>query len=119
MRYAVLLILVMPIIVLALVNIITQYKLQKISKGRFVRQLVMWVVILCLLVSSFPIYNVLIGNEIFSSNELSVFDIVQTTALVYFLYILNRQRQKIENVEKNLYDMHQELAIKLSKNGKS
>jgi hypothetical protein len=115
MRYLILVLLNIPIILLALVNILTQYKMQKITGGRFRHQIALWVVILIVLVSSFPIYNHLSGKHILDSSELSLFDIVQTTAIVYMIYILNNHRRKIEHNEKLIRDLHQELSIKLSK----
>ena len=115
MRYVILILLILPIILLALVNIVTQYKLNKITKRRFRWQLAMWLFILVVLVFSFPTFNYINGNPILYSGSLSLFDIVQTTIIVAFIYILNKQRQKIENIEKTLRDLHQELSIKLSK----
>ncbi|HEY8992974.1 MAG TPA: hypothetical protein VIM37_03965 [Candidatus Microsaccharimonas sp.] len=54
------------------------------------------------------------GNPIFDSSELSLFDIFQTTGIVVVIYVLNRQRQKIEQNEITIRDLHQEISIKLS-----
>ena len=115
MRYLVLVLLNLPVILLALLNIITQFKLQKVSKQRLQHQVLLWLVVLLALVSSFPIYNLLIGKPLLDSSELSSFDIVQTTAIILIFYIINRQRQRIEQNEKIIRDLHQELSIKLLK----
>lgn len=118
MRYVILVLLNLPIILLALVNIITQYKMKRASKTRFRRQMTLWVVILIILICSFPVYNLINGQPLLDSSELSLFDIVQTTVLVFLLYVINRQRQQIEQNERMIRDLHQELSIKLSdKNG--
>jgi hypothetical protein len=104
----------MPIVLLAFINIMTQYKTKKISSRRFRRQLILWVVILLVLVCSFPAYNYFSGKHVFDSSELSSFDIIQTTAIIYMIYIINTHRQKIEHNEKFIRDLHQELSIKLS-----
>jgi len=119
MRYILLVLLNLPIILLALFNIITQYKLKKISLKRLQHQFVLWLVILIVLVCSFPVYNLLSGNPIFDSSQFSLFDIFQTTAIVVIIYVLNRQRQKIELNEITIRDLHQELSIKLSDTKKS
>ena len=116
MRYIILILLNIPIIVLALTNIVTDYKLKKISKNRFRNQLIIWVFILIVVIGSFPIYNILTGNSPLSSDELSLFDIVQTTVIVFLIYIINSQRQKIERNERRMKDLHQELSIRLSEN---
>jgi uncharacterized membrane protein YbjE (DUF340 family) len=114
MRYLALVILNLPIILLALVNIIAQYKLGRVSKGRFRHQLVIWLIILVMLVGSFPLYNILASRPAFDSAELSLFDIVQTTAIVLLFYITNNQRQRLDQQEKRARELHQELSIKFS-----
>lgn len=115
MRYGILVLFNLPVILLALTNLITRYKLGKISLVRFRKQIVLWLTLLLLLLSSFPIYNFLSGRPLLDSQELSTFDIVQTTAIIALIYIVNNQRQKIEQTERYLRDFHQELSIKLSK----
>lgn len=75
----------------------------------------LWLLILIVLVGSFPVYNYLSGRPPLDSHELSLFDIVQTTAIVFLFYIANSQRQKMEWNERILRDLHQELSIRLSK----
>jgi len=107
----------MPIILLALFNIITQYKLRHITLKRLQHQFALWLIILVVLICSFPVYNLLSGNPVFDSSEFSLFDIFQTTAIVVIIYALNRQRQKIEQNEITIRDLHQELSIKMSQEG--
>lgn len=116
MRYVILLVLNIPVILLALINIVTQYKMKKISSRRFKRQLLLWIAILATIAGSFPVYNSLSGQPPLDSSELSVFDILQTTLLVGLIYVANYQRQKIEKNERLLRDLHQELSIILSRN---
>lgn len=118
MRYLVLVILNLPIIFLAFLNIITQYKLHHITTNRFRHQLMLWLVILTVLISSFPVYNQLSGKPLLDSSALSLFDIVQTTAIIYMVYVMNNHRRKLEQDEKRLRDLHQELSIRLSQDEK-
>jgi len=117
MRYLTLVLLNLPVIILALANIVTQYKMNKITKHRFGYQILVWIIILIVIVSSFPVYNYIVGEPIFDSRELSLFDVVQTTAIVYLFYIVNDLRRRIEKNEKIVRDLHQELSIKLSRGG--
>ncbi len=120
MRYIILVILNLPVILLAFVNIVTQYKLKKVDRRRFRFQIILWLVILIVLISSFPIYNLVIGLPVLDSSELSLFDIFQTTAIIYLFYIINDYRRKIERDERTIRDLHQEISIRLSENnGKS
>lgn len=114
MRYLLLIALNTPLVLLAFVNMFTQYKMKKISSQRFFRQLFLWAVILLVIVGSFPAYNLSAGRDIFESRDLSTFDIVQTTVIVFLIYILFNQRRKVEASERRLQDLHQELSIKLS-----
>ena len=116
MRFLILLVLNIPIISIALLNLITRYKLRKISKRRFNIQMFLWAILLVVLICSFPLYNLLSGRPLLDAQELSVFDIVQTTAIILLIYIINTIRQRIEWSERTIRDLHQEVSIKLSEN---
>ena len=114
MRYIILVLLNLPIILAALINIVTQYKLKKVSAGRFRHQLILWIIVMVVLIGSFPLYNLLNGYPPLDSEELSLFDIAQTTAIIFLFYAVNNQRQRIDQSEHRLRDLHQELSIRLS-----
>jgi len=115
MRYIILLLLNIPIISIALLNVITRYKTSKISKRRFKIQMILWAIVLVVLIFSFPAYNYLTGHSPLDSQELSLFDIFQTTAIIFLIFVVNNMRQKAEWTEKTIRDLHQEISIKLSK----
>lgn len=114
MRYLLLVTLNLPLVLLALINTLTQYKLGKISSRRLTRQLFIWLGFLVALLGSFPVYNALIGYSMFDSRSLSIFDILQTTAIVWLFYVINNQRRKLEQNEQRLRDLHESLSIRLS-----
>ena len=116
MRYLLLQLLNYPFILLALMSIVTQYKMKRMTRERFRSQMLLWGVTLVVMVSSFPVYNLVVGKPLFDSAELSLFDIVEITVIVMLVYTLNNQRQRAERNEKTLRDLHQELSIRLSKN---
>lgn len=115
MRYALLILLNIPIVLLAFLNLITKFKMNKISKSRFLRQMTFWGTVCIVLIGSFPIYNLLNNLAPFESHDLASFDIIQTTAIVYLLYAIVNQRQKIDTLETRVRDLHQEVSIRLSK----
>lgn len=115
MRYIILFILNLPVILLAFLNSITQYKMRRIGKQRFYEQLLVWFVILVLIASSFPLYNLSMHKPIFDSTDLSAFDIAEITAIVFLFYVANNQRRKLDQTERRLRDLHQQLSIVLSK----
>lgn len=114
MRYIILVLVNIPIIMLALVNLLTQYKIRKISKSRFNHQIILWMAIFIVLIVSFPFYNYIVAKPIFDSNELSSFDIVETTMIIFLIYVANHQRQSIDQNEKLIRDLHREISIRLS-----
>lgn len=114
MRYLILIACNIPIIMLALLNIVTKYKLHKLSRDRFIFQLLLWLGILVVLIGSFPLYNHLQGKPTLDSIDLSSFDIVQTTTIVLLFYVVFNLRQHNEQNERRLRDLHQELSIKIS-----
>lgn len=113
-RYIILIALNIPVLLLAFTNLLTQYKLRKISKRKAAIQFVTWFTITGVIVLAFPVYNILSGNPPFEAYGLSSFDIIQTTAIIYMLYIINQQRQRVEKTEKTIRGLHQELSITLS-----
>lgn len=113
-RYFWLLLLNTPVIALATIGIITQFKLKKISARRFRWQMSFWLIIAVVLIAAFPIYNYFTGQDLATANDLSWFDIVEITAIVFLFYIVNHQRQKISKVEQKIGHLHRELSIKLS-----
>lgn len=114
MRYILLVLLNLPVILLAITNLVTRYKLGRMSKQRFRIQIFLWLIVLTVIIGSFPVFNILSGKPTLDSGQLSMFDIVQTTAIILLFYVANNQRQKIEWSERTLRDLHQELSIKLS-----
>lgn len=113
-RYLILLLLNLPFISISILSAITQYKLGRSSKRRAVIQILAWAVILVGLVSAEYIYNWLFSNNLTQTESLSLFDVLQITAIVFLLYFANRLRTKVDYVENRLRDIHQEISIRLS-----
>lgn len=114
MRYIILVILNLPLLFIAGLDTLTQYKMKKISSRRFYQSVLLWIVILTVIIGAFPLYNLASGRSIFESSDLSTFDIVQTTVLVFLIYLIFSLRRKLEATERRLRDLHQETSIILS-----
>jgi hypothetical protein len=114
-RYLLLLLLNLPFILLAIISQITRYKMNRSSKRRLYIQMLLWFLILGGLVAAEPLYNWLLAHGLTQTDSLSLFDVVQITAIVVIFFIANQSRQKIETLERRLQDLHQELSIILSK----
>lgn len=115
MRYLILILCNAPIIFFAVLNLVTDYKVNKYPRAKFIRQLILWLAILIVIIGAFPVYNLSANKPLLDSSELSLFDIVQTTAIVFLLYVVNGQRQQIDDDKKRLNDLHRELSIRLSR----
>lgn len=113
-RYVLLILFNIPFVTLSLLSIITQYKLKKIERPRFVLWLSIWLLTLAGLVFAGPIYRWLASHNLTASDSLSVFDVIQITAIIALFYLLVRLRIKAEQQERRLRDLHQELSIRLS-----
>ena len=113
-RYAILVLLNLPLITAALLGAFVDFKLHKISHKKLLVQLFVWLVILSGLVSAHFIYQFLFANNLTQTEPLSLFDVIQITGIVVVLFMANRSRIRVENLERRLQDLHRELSIRLS-----
>lgn len=115
-RYLLLFLLNAPLVIAGVLGSATQYKMGKSSRRRFTAQLMIWILILAGLIIAQPLYEWLYSQELTQTEPLSLFDVIQITAVVIIFYIANRTRIKLETAERRLQDLHQELSIYLSQN---
>ena len=113
-RYLLLLLLNLPFILLAMLGAITRYKLNRSTKRRLITQITVWLAILMGLLSAESIYSWLFQHQLTQTEPLSLFDVIQITAIVIVFYIANSSRSKIEVLERRVQDLHQEISIRLS-----
>lgn len=114
-RYLLLFILNLPFILAGILSVITQYKLGRVSKKKLIVQMIIWISILLGLSLAGAIYNWLFATGLTQTDSLSLFDVVQITAIVLLFYITNRMRSKLDTIEHRMKDLHQELSIRLSR----
>lgn len=114
MRYLLLLLLNIPLVLLAILNTVTKYKMHRMSRRKFTRSILFWSSLLSLLVIALPLYNYSQHDTLFNSSSLTMLDIAQTTTIVYLIYVVNTLRQKVERIDKRTRDLHQEVSIMLS-----
>jgi hypothetical protein len=114
-RYLILLLLNTPFIIAGLINALVSYKLSKISRGRFIYQSIIWILVFVGIASIKPVYEFLFSNNLTATEPLSLFDVIQITGIVAVVFILHRARAKVETLERRVQDLHQELSIRLSK----
>ncbi len=114
-RYLILLLLTLPLVLVAILGAVVEYKTGKLPKRSFIKQVIIWVVIFTGLACAEPIYNFLFSNGLTQTEPLSLFDVIQITGIIYVLFMANRSRIKLDNLERRVQDLHQELSIRLSK----
>jgi len=113
-RYFLLLLLTSPFILLSILSALTKYKLGRSTKRRLVTQLIFWGLVFIGLASAESIYVWLFQHNLTQTEPLSLFDVIQITAIIIVFYVANRSRSKIEILEKRVQELHQELSIRLS-----
>lgn len=115
-RYLILFLLNLPFISAAILSAVTSYKLSRLSRRRLIIQVTLWMIVLVGLALAEPVYIWLFSNKLTDTEPLSLFDVVQITAIVVVFYIANRTRAKTQVLERRMQDLHQELSIRLSDN---
>lgn len=114
-RYLLLIIFNAPFIFAAIVNAVVNYKLGRLSSQKLLWRIILWLAVLCGLILAEPLYNYLFTNDLTRTEPLSLFDVVQITAIVMVMYMASRTRTKLDSLERRVQDLHQELSIQLSK----
>lgn len=117
-RYLILLLLNIPLVIAALLGALVDYKMGKISRKTFARQVLIWTLIIGGLGSAHYIYASLFSRGLTQTEPLSLFDVIQITGIIFVLFMANRSRIKLENLERRVQDLHQELSIILSERDK-
>lgn len=110
-RYLLLIIFTSPFVVLGTINAVVQYKTKKISQLRYILYLTFWITILTGLVFAEPTYQWLAKSNLTESDSLSLFDVIQITAIILLLYTVNRINSRASALEAKVKDLHQEISI--------
>lgn len=113
-RYLLLALLNIPFITAAIFNTFVGYKLKRVSNRKFIFGMLFWLTILVGLFFAEPLYAFLFSNKLTDTEPLSLFDVIQITAIVVLLYLVARLRSRVDAIERRLIDFHQELSINLS-----
>lgn len=113
-RYLILLLLNIPFIVAGLINALIDYKLSKSTRRKFLLQTAIWLLVLAALSSAQFIYKFLFANNLTATEPLSLFDVIQITAIIIVFFIANRSRSRLSQLERRVQDLHQELSIQLA-----
>jgi hypothetical protein len=113
-RYLILVLLNTPLILAALLSALVDYKTKKFSRRKYLAYTSVWVIIFAGLAAAQPIYQFLFSRNLTQTEPLSLFDVIQITGIILVLFMANRSRLKLEDLERRVQDLHQELSIRLS-----
>lgn len=113
-RYLLLVLLNAPFILSAVAGAFINFKLKKISQRQFYKRVGVWIFILIGLILAEPIYTYLFTRGLTQTEPLSLFDVIQITAIVWAFYIISRTRSRVNLLERKVNDLHQEISIRLS-----
>lgn len=113
-RYLILLLINLPLISVAMFRAFVSFKLGRVSRRRFFVEIVFWTIVLVGLASAEPIYQWLFTKELTQTEPLSLFDVVQITAIIGLISLVLRNRQRIEQLEEKLKKLNTEVSIKIS-----
>lgn len=111
-RYLLLLLFNLPFVIASVLTAITDFKLNKSSRLKFVVLIIFWGFVLLGLIFVEPVYAWLFNNNLTDTEPLSLFDVIQITAIVITFYVANRTRSRVQALERKLRDLHRELSIK-------
>lgn len=113
-RYLLLVLFCLPLIIAGLAGALVDFKTKVLSRNRFILNTVFWLIVLGGLISARFIYLWLYTHHHTTTSSMSLFDVIEFTAIIYLLYGLSRARARQMVAERRLRDMHRELSIRLS-----
>jgi hypothetical protein len=116
-KYALLVIINIPILLIGIIGAVTNYKTSRISRQRCITQVTMWLLIGVLFVFIEPIYNSLIRHHLTESAPMSIFDMLLLTGIVFCLLLVKQANEKIMEMNKKLARLHENQAIANARDG--
>lgn len=111
-KYNILIILCLPILLLFLIRIYDNYKRKKISTRGLVILSIFWLALTLGILFNQQIFNYLEKSNLISSTPLSLYDVIQITAIILLIYLVFRQTFKIEELQNKLSKLNQEIALR-------
>lgn len=110
-KYALLVLVNVPLLTIGIVGAITGYKTSRISKKRCVIEVVFWLLVGAVLLMVEPLYNTLIEHNLTKSAPMSIFDMVLLTLILFCLLLIKQANERTAALAKKLSRMHENLVI--------
>lgn len=113
-KYTILIVLNVPFIILGYLRTVLLHKSGKLQRVGFFMRLLFWTILLIGLIFAESIYNYLSQERLTDSPPLSIADVVLVTGVLFGLTLCMRLYAKVDQLERRLNDIHEELSIKTS-----
>lgn len=110
-KYTLLLILNIPFVIFGVLRAIMVYRTQLVSKLNFLFRILIWILMLIALIFAQNIYEYLYSRGLTDSTPLSIADVVLVTGFMFCMFLSFRLYSKIDNLEKQITDLHEKLSI--------
>ncbi len=110
-KYALLILVNLPLILIGIISAITSYKTGRISKKKCVAQVGLWLSIGIALCFVEPLYNALIAHNLTNSQPMSIFDMVLLTLILFSLLLIKETNEKLDLLSTKFSRMHENLVI--------
>jgi hypothetical protein len=110
-KYAILVIVNLPLLLIAIVGTLTNYKTGRISKKKASFEVVFWLTIGMLLVLIEPIYNTLIRHDLTNSAPMNIFDVALLTLFVLSVLLIKQSNEKVSQLNKKISRMHESIVL--------
>lgn len=114
-KYNILILLTLPILILFLIRIYDNYKRKKISVRGLIILGGFWLLLTLGILFNQQIFNYFDTTKLTQSTPLSLYDVLQITAIILLIYLAFRQTFKIEELQNKLSKLNQEIALRNSK----
>ncbi len=113
-RYLLLVLLNLPFALIGILNAIVGHRLGRIPRSRMSLRVTFWLLVVAGLALAEPVYSFLFSNNLTRTEPLSLFDVIEITAIIGLFLLYSRLRAKHDALDRKLQDLHRELVIRLA-----
>jgi hypothetical protein len=110
-KYALLVLVNLPLIIIGIVSAVTGYKTSRISKKRCVVEVVFWLLVGVVLSLVEPLYNALVKHNLTDSQPMSIFDMVLLTLILFCFLLIKNANERASQLAKKVSRLHENLVI--------
>jgi hypothetical protein len=110
-KYALLVLINLPLIAVGIIGAVTGYKTSRISKKRCTIEVTFWLLVGVGLSLVEPLYNTLIKHNLTNSEPMSIFDMVLLTLILFCLLLIKQANERTTQLAKKVSRMHENIVI--------